>query len=419
MKLSLIAAVFCALAVNAVPLVDIEMTSVSFDENKAALDAGRLSVHLSRVDDLVDENDSNRLLLERLTHVAIEIQMLPERGCMRVNSQDIPLFPEDDESKPSSNAALVHIAQAQSYSIPSDLPEGLFSPEGIDALTNVMSKGIVSVEIKLEREDVKVDAIGNEVAMAIVDNVKLRRIGLYIKIHEVEGVDLEHTSLVYAPVMQLLVKSDEDGNTQVTTLSIAGKSVSNPVGIPEMDLVEEEIAQILPAFRHHSHHQHDSGLWNWVQSLVGNQNEQFHRPQPHMHYGLAADTLGRARLGRPAAGAHRHHKHGACFTRRFAMGLSYVFSTMVAFFTTTLVGSMMLGLIAGGMLFSLLRRIKHCAIRQAEAEQMAEAQAFFDENKHEVYYVVEGDELPEYQEGSPLFDAEAEQKLVDEKSEKN
>lgn len=97
---------------------------------------------------------------------------------MMINKQEYPLDGPVD--------AHVAMVKAESYRLGENLPSALYEPQNVEAMSQSMSKGIVSLEVKITSEEVAV-AVGLEeggelVAVAQDDRVTMRRLGLFIKV---------------------------------------------------------------------------------------------------------------------------------------------------------------------------------------------------------------------------------------------
>jgi hypothetical protein len=110
--LSLTAAAVTLVSAVPEPNIDISHTTVDLDASRKALDAGEIVIHVTRsvefvsppavypklsprfpyrTDDLVDDSNAHQLLLSRLTHVKLDIQLDVAAGCLNVCGQRIPL----------------------------------------------------------------------------------------------------------------------------------------------------------------------------------------------------------------------------------------------------------------------------------------------------------------------------------------
>ena len=95
-----------------------------------------------------------------------------------INKQELPLDGTID--------AKVAMVKAESYRLGENLPSALYEPQNVEAMAQSMSRGIVSLEVKIQSEEVPV-AIGldqgdGSVAVVEDDRITMRRLGLFIKV---------------------------------------------------------------------------------------------------------------------------------------------------------------------------------------------------------------------------------------------
>lgn len=325
---------------------------------------------------------------------------------MMVNKQELPLD--------GSVNAKISMVKAESYHLGSNLPSALYEPQNVEAMAASMSKGIVSLEVKIQSEEVPVafglDQGDGAVAVVKDDRITMRRLGLFIKIHEVEGMSFEHDTMVFAPILQLLVKSNNGRIAGINTLSIVGRPVTQlEDGSDKLAGVE----RVPSAFRPHKH---SSSIAKWLASMFPSARQEAHLPK--MHYGLAAGPpMSRFRKGHPLAPEHSrhhhaHHRHGSCFGRRFKHGLKFVGQSLATFFLDTRVGVICLVSVSFLTAFYLGKAIGFLLANMINACFGSKKPEEFDDEK--VYLVVEEGEIPPTYEdvrmASPLFDAEQEMK---------
>jgi len=260
------------------PLVDVVRTTVQADDSRAKLDQGIVSVQISRIDDLV--SDGGRRLLERVSHVSLEISL--GDAALLVNGQ--PVF----ELANTAEQATVSVVRADALLMPGEMAStNALSAQAVEELKSHFSKGLVSVEVHVESE--VVDAVVAQpveggVHADVISGVGVRRVGVFVKLNEVEGVDLAHTSLVMVPIVQLLVRDSATGRSHVSTLSINGQAPSVEM-MP--GVVVPEIAPRPPTTR--------PSVAQRIAGLIGVV------PQ------AAKGAIGRPRLGRPCA---KHQRPG-------------------------------------------------------------------------------------------------------------
>ena len=166
------------------------------------------------------------------------------------------------------------------------------------SLLGQMSPGIVGVEVKVESSPItpKVGIVdfGTGDAPPTVNAVSIRKVGLWIRVFEIEGKQLPHTTSIYTPILQLVVTGSEGKVMKIETLSVDGRdpvnealSAPGPVmtlpngAFPEVDPVMEKVDQehqnhsghgAHPHPHHHHEHRHrhrHSGLFRWIAEMLG------------------------------------------------------------------------------------------------------------------------------------------------------
>lgn len=424
MKLSLAFVAATAASVLAAPspliAADVAKTVVDFDESRSALDAGAVQFSVFRTDDLVDI-ETHTLLAERLSHVAVRIQLDQAGQALLVNDQAVPLNDHEEQ-----HSVGVSIIKSDALLLPANIPSTvLATADELDQAVASMSPGIVSLEVRVESEVVNAGIaapVEGEMRAMVVDGLRLRRIGVFIKINEIEGVDFEHSSLVYAPILQLLVSSQgQNGEiTSVKTLSVNGEAPTEDApAMPGIAMVNdmlppvEDPSELAAEPQWHPHRQHH-GVFGWLANMLGLSPSPPHRRHPcpgKFRKGLAAASpqmiedhfegeTGDASAQSPHHPKHhgKHHGHhmrhrNACFFRRFVSGVSHVFG----YIWNSLIGQALLGFLTGGILFHVVRRIKHRCNRHRYAAVEAELTRDVEVEKKVMDELVYVDELPRYE----------------------
>lgn len=186
----------------------------------------------------------------------------------------------------------------QSYTLPKDMPSDFYHPDHVDKLVQALSTGIVSLEVRLEVEHVPVDLLGHHVSKAAVaamsaPNLSLRKIGLYMRLTEVEGKRLMHSKNIYAPIVQLMVASDgpEGKIHKVSTLSVAGRPATTSAAPKTLSSVK---GQLKAAAKKASKEGPLSGLRGFMNSMM-------HQPKTKKPCADAAKGTKGQRKGRPLA----------------------------------------------------------------------------------------------------------------------
>jgi hypothetical protein len=319
--------------------------------------------------------------------------------------------------------------------MPMDLPAAFYTPEHVQALADAMSGGIASVAIRLDSEVVPVDALGSlspdqqSVAVIPVEGVSFRKLGLSVTITEIEGRDgtaYQHSSTVYAPILQLLVTAQScDGSTtvkQISTLSVGGQPiVAAPVSADAIaDAAPEQLwtAARTPA----------SGMWAALESLFGQpkyEHDDVERPAYHNagRKGLALGSGAPHFDGEDDEVAEPRQGRHCSFWKEFAAGFVFIFAAIGAAFTQTAPGLLLLGLmlVRRGFIpkhllmrsqtavsFHAVRRIvKRC---RAEPDALPQYETEFRDEKPPLYTE------PALQTRLTIFDADQEVLIEEEKA---
>lgn len=192
------------------------------------------------------------------------------------------------------------------------------SVQEVNSLMDQMSTGIVGVEVKLESEPVApivpVAHFKSGEAKPEVGAMTIRKVGLWIRITEVEGKTIPHTAAIFTPILQLIVTDSGNRVEKVQTLAIDGKApleeealaaMPGPAmikgGLPNVEPItkSEHIRphpQLHDGHRGHSHEQEVAGLLGWLSRTLdlsrwspnrsGSRPGQSRRPC-HMHKAMA------------------------------------------------------------------------------------------------------------------------------------
>jgi hypothetical protein len=198
-----------------------------------------------------------------------------------------------------------------------------------------MSPGIVGVEVKVESENiapsVPVSSSSNEHddddTTSASHAITIRKVGLWIRVIEVEGQALPHATTTYTPILQLIVTGSGNKVDKIETLSINGDSpmegAPGPMMIPSgmLPAKEEDAAKVIPvvgsAYRgnfrqsrppHHAFHPVKKaghpGFLAWLANLLG-----LSAPNPRIPFGLRGGGGRRGCKGMRLANATRIGKH--------------------------------------------------------------------------------------------------------------
>lgn len=145
-----------------------------------------------------------------------------------------------------------------------------------------MSTGIVGVEVKVASEPIspsvpiaKFGIGGNE---ASVGAMTIRKVGLWIRVTEIEGKEIPHSTAIFTPILQLVVTGSDDKVEKISTLAIDGRApvedamaMPGAVRIAEMPPLEGVRAKYKPRPEHHPEHDRSkaSGLLGWLAAKLG------------------------------------------------------------------------------------------------------------------------------------------------------
>jgi hypothetical protein len=152
-------------AVMAAPFEDISSTSVSLEEEQTSLTTEHLTVKISRVDDLVDDN--GEVLIERIMGVKLGFDIDDEK----ITLNGVPL-----ELGPSSVEVEAMILADQSL-----IPEDGSAPD-LTALENALDIGLLTVEV-----EAKVDRVITD------EGIPIRHITVTERVVEINGKSVVQT----------------------------------------------------------------------------------------------------------------------------------------------------------------------------------------------------------------------------------
>jgi len=272
------------------PNYEISKTSVNVNKHREKLDNGEIIVRVQRTDDLFSDPTADhdaKLLLEKNTHIALRIQLDKSSGKVNVNDQ--PLDVTDHKG-----ATLTGL-KVDTYRLPHGHDSPVVSADELYALMDQLSAGIAKIEVRLETEPVS-PAIGMATytegeELPSIESISVRKVGLWIRITEIEGKEVVHSYSIYTPILQLVVTSSGGKVNKISTLAIDGKAPLDALAQPG-----PAVGQALPEAARQPHHgpphHHDrpaEGLLGWISGLFG---------------GRRPERPGRAGLGR-RPGCHR------------------------------------------------------------------------------------------------------------------
>jgi len=187
-------------AVMAAPFEDISSTSVSLEEEQTSSTSEHLTVKISRVDDLVDDNGD--VLIERIMGVKLGFDIEDDK----ITLNGVPL-----EVGPSSVEVEAAILADQSL-----MPEDGSAPD-LTALENALDIGLVTVEVEAKVERILTD-----------EGIPIRHISVTERVVEINGKTVVQTVAdqqfldVYenGTIVETIVASD----ATTTTMELDGSS---------------------------------------------------------------------------------------------------------------------------------------------------------------------------------------------------
>ncbi|KAK9898971.1 hypothetical protein P389DRAFT_167710 [Cystobasidium minutum MCA 4210] len=306
--------------VTASPNFEISKTSVDIDRHREKLDNGEIVVRVQRTQDLFSDptaDSAAELLLERDTHLFLKIQLDADNGKINVNEAALDIA-GDDKAAPITVAGI----KAETFRIPNDPDNTVLglSVEEVQGLVDQMSTGIVGVEVKVESEpitpSVPVAHFDKENGgVPSIGAMTIRKVGLWIRITEVEGKSVPHTTAIYTPILQLIVTGNKNRVEKIETISIDGKApVEQALGMPG-----PAVAKALPPVeggprrtrpfdnegppkepQHHHHGHHHDGDHHHKNGSHGHHGHHHGEDRPSGIFGWLARTLDLSRWARPS-----------------------------------------------------------------------------------------------------------------------
>ncbi|GAA94175.1 uncharacterized protein L969DRAFT_86299 [Mixia osmundae IAM 14324] len=212
-----------ALLVRAEPVPeayrDLAKTTIELDAAAAQLDQGKFMIHISRVDDLLDDDEAKTVLLERISHIVVKLQL--DGDHLVVN--DAPL--SMDLAQPTADNQLkASIVRATALRLPAKLDHSGYGAQELEHLTQALSVGLVGLQVRLHVEKmparIRAVTLGGGQAPQEIEGASLRRVSLFITLVEVEGQALKHSTTARIPVVQMLfAKHDESGKYELRTVT--------------------------------------------------------------------------------------------------------------------------------------------------------------------------------------------------------
>lgn len=187
-------------------------------------------IHVIRTEDLIaDKLKSKPLLLERLSHLLIQVEL--GNQSVAVNGHHLPMLPGDQPLQVS-----VKLKQVTMLKMPDEsplVPLGLTPPEVLNIADKYMSEGIVAALLSVTQEPLAVEATRPNHSPVQAEAYKVT---IGIKILEVDGMALAATNLPTIDLLHLVVHPDEADPSKVatvTTLVVDAPVASQaPAGLP-------------------------------------------------------------------------------------------------------------------------------------------------------------------------------------------
>ncbi|POW04015.1 hypothetical protein PSTT_10706 [Puccinia striiformis] len=146
-------------------------------------------IHVLRTEDLIaDKLKSKPLLLEKLSHLLIRVEL--GNQSVAVNGHSLPMLPGSHPLEVS-----VKLKEVQMLKMPKDsplVPLGLTAPEVLNIADKYMSEGIVAALLSVTQEPLIVEAVREDNTPVQAEAYKVT---IGIKILEVEGMSLAETDL--------------------------------------------------------------------------------------------------------------------------------------------------------------------------------------------------------------------------------
>jgi hypothetical protein len=152
-------------AVMAAPFEDVSSTSVSLEEEQTSLTSEHLTVKVSRVDDLMDDN--GEVLIERIMGVKLGFDIEDDK----ITLNGVPL-----EVGPSSVEVEAVILADQSL-----MPEDGSTPD-LTALENALDIGLLTVEVEAKVERILTD-----------EGIPIRHVSVSERVVEINGKTVVQT----------------------------------------------------------------------------------------------------------------------------------------------------------------------------------------------------------------------------------
>jgi len=312
-------------------------TSATTTATLSGLESGSpqdgILIHVIRTEDLIaDKLASKPLLLERLSHLLIRVEL--GNQSVAVNGHDLPMLPGARPLEVS-----VQLKQVQMVKMPKDsplVPLGLTPPEVLNIADKYMSEGIVAAMLTVSQEPLSVLAVREDYSPVQAEAYKVT---IAIKILEVDGLSLAQTDIPAIDLLHLVVHPDQADPTKVATvttlapeaLSDSQPSASAMSGATKgmlRNVLDSTLASFESTLRALSSAMHGAAAHsNHMLSGAHHRKPCHKRPHPHHphhhHEALKAAASQPHRLAAEAPEQPPHKQHSfrhkmGCFVRMVA-----------------------------------------------------------------------------------------------------
>jgi hypothetical protein len=204
--ISLLVVMLGVSAVMAAPFEDVSSTSVSLEEEQTSLNSEHLTVKISRVDDLVDDN--GEVLIERIMGVKLGFDIEDDK--ITLNGVPVELGP--------SNVEVEAVILADESLMPKD-----GSTPDLTALENALDIGLVTVEVEASVERITTD-----------EGIPIRHIVVSERVVEINGETVLQTI-----ADQQILDVFENGTVVETIVAADAKTTSLDIDeMPDSAMVE-------------------------------------------------------------------------------------------------------------------------------------------------------------------------------------
>lgn len=177
----------------------------------------------------------------------------------------------------------------QTISLPNDHDSPVLDADQMLELVSQLSLGIARIEIKVDSEplspSVGLATFRENEEVPSIEALTVRRVGLWVRITEIEGKELAHTTTIFTPILQLVVTSSGNKINKIATLAIDGLAIDGKVPIddhrampgPVMGMslppteggARRDNGKPHPHPHHHEHEHKPTGMLGWLAAMFG------------------------------------------------------------------------------------------------------------------------------------------------------